>query len=56
MEIELNEEESEVLENYLFKKAINLENSGLTDSKCYKIFCSIRKKILDAKKLNERKS
>ncbi len=41
----LTNEECAILENYLFKKIINLENSNLTDSKCYKIFWSIRQKL-----------
>ena len=38
-------EEAEMLENYLFKKQINLENSNLTDAKCYRLILSIRKKL-----------
>lgn len=43
--IELTEEEAKILEDYLFRKIINLENSGLTDSKCYPILCSIYNKL-----------
>ena len=43
--ITLTKEEAEMLEYYLFKKQINLENSGLTDAKCYPLICSIRKKL-----------
>ena len=41
-----DEDEVEMLETYLFRKQINLENSNLTDAKCYPIICSIRKKLL----------
>ena len=43
--IELTTEEIKVLDNYLFKKLINLENAGLTDSKCYPLLFSIRQKL-----------
>ena len=45
IDIELTKEEAEMLENYLFKKQINLENSNLTDAKCYGLILSIRKKL-----------
>ena len=48
MTIELTKEEAEMLENYLFKKQINLENSNLTDAKCYRLILSIRKKLSKA--------
>ena len=41
--IALTEDEAEMLETYLFRKQINLENSNLTDAKCYPLICSIRK-------------
>ena len=41
----LTKEEKEMLENYLFRKQVNLENSGLTDAKCYRLILSIRKKL-----------
>lgn len=44
--ITLTEDEAEMLETYLFRKQINLENSNLTDAKCYPLICSIRKKLL----------
>ena len=43
--ITLTEDEAEMLESYLFRKQINLENSNLTDAKCYPLICSIRKKL-----------
>ena len=43
--ITLTEDEAEMLETYLFRKQINLENSNLTDAKCYPLICSIRKKL-----------
>ncbi len=43
--LELTEEEIKILENYLFRKIINLENSGLADSKCYYILYSIYNKL-----------
>lgn len=46
MIVELNNEELEILENYIFKKLINLENSNLTDAKCYRILYSIRQKLI----------
>ena len=45
MTIELTKDEAEMLENYLFKKQINFENSNLTDAKCYRLILSIRKKL-----------
>ena len=46
----LTDDESEVLENYLFKKMCKLEDAGLTDSHCYPLLCSIRRKLLRSKK------
>ena len=46
----LTDDESEVLENYLFKKICKLEDAGLTDSHCYPLLCSIRRKLLRSKK------
>ena len=43
--IELTAEEKEVLENYLDHKLYRLEEAGLTDSKCYPLLYSIRKKL-----------
>ena len=51
--ITLTEDEAEMLENYLFRKQINLENSNLTDAKCYPLICSIRKKLLKSGLRNE---
>lgn len=44
--MKLTKDEIIVLENYLFRKLINLENSNLTEAKCYKILYSIRQKLL----------
>ena len=44
--IMLTDDECEVLETYLFRKLCKLEDSGLTDSKCYPLLYSIRQKIL----------
>lgn len=46
----LTDDEAEVLENYLFKKICKLEDAGLTDSHCYPLLCSIRRKLLRSKK------
>jgi len=43
--LELTKDEAEMLESYLFRKQINLENANLTDSKCYPLICNIRKKL-----------
>ncbi len=43
--INLTQEEAEVLENYLFRKCIKLEESKLTDSKCYPLLYSIKQKL-----------
>ena len=43
--IMLTKEEAEVLENYLTKKCVNLEVSGLTDSYCYPKLLSILHKV-----------
>jgi len=45
IKLELTEDEAKMLESYLFRKQVNLENSNLTDSKCYPLICSIRKKL-----------
>lgn len=46
----LTDDEAEVLENYLFKKICRLEDAGLTDSHCYPLLCSMRRKLLHAQK------
>lgn len=51
--ITLTEDEAEMLETYLFRKQINLENSNLTDAKCYPLICSIRKKLLKSSSQSE---
>lgn len=45
VKLELTQEEAEMLEKYLFRKQINLENANLTDAKCYPLICNIRKKL-----------
>lgn len=44
--IVLTPEEAEVIDEYIFRKAINLENAGLTDSKCYPNLMSVHVKIM----------
>ena len=46
--IKLTKEEKEVLETYLDRKLYKLEESGLTDSKCYPLLYSIRHKLLNS--------
>lgn len=46
----LTKDEAEVLENYLFRKICRLEDAGLTDSHCYPLLCSMRRKLLYAQK------
>ncbi len=46
--LKLSQDEAEMLENYLFKKQINLEASNLTDAKCYGLIISIRNKLKEA--------
>jgi len=50
IKLELTEEEAEVLADYLFKKCARLEESGLTDSRCYPLLYSIKHKINEQKK------
>lgn len=45
MKIELTKEEAEVLDNYIFRKAVRLEEAGLTDSYCYPKLMSVHKKL-----------
>ena len=51
--ITLTEDEAEMLETYLFRKQINLENSNLTDANCYPLICSISKKLLKSSSQNK---
>jgi argininosuccinate lyase len=46
----ITKEESEVLQNYLLKKCMRLEESGLTDSKCYPLLYSVYRKLVSAEK------
>lgn len=46
----LTEDEAEVLDNYLFRKICRLEDAGLTDSHCYPLLCSMRRKLIHAQK------
>lgn len=45
VKLELTKDEAEVLETYLFRKCAKLEESGLTDSRCYVALSSIRHKL-----------
>lgn len=46
--IELTEEEADVLDDYIFRKACRLSDAGLEDSKCYPNLMSVHHKIVDA--------
>lgn len=46
--ITLTEDEVEVIDSYIFRKACRLEESGLTDSKCYPRLMSVHRKIVKA--------
>ena len=43
--VTLNKDEIEVIENCLFRRQIHLEESNLTDAKCYKLIIGIRNKL-----------
>lgn len=43
--IELTEEEAEIVEGYVFKKAVRLKESGLEDSRCYPALYSAHLKL-----------
>lgn len=45
MTIELTEEEAEVLDYYIFRKACRLKESGLEDAKCYTVFMNVHRKL-----------
>lgn len=45
IKLELTEKESEILDNYIFKKICRLEESNLTDSLCYANLLSIHHKL-----------
>jgi len=45
VKIELTPEEAEVVDNYIFRKAIRLEESNLTDSYCYPKLMSAHRKL-----------
>lgn len=51
--LKLTKEEAEVLSNYLERKLYKLEQSGLTDSRCYPLLYSVHRKIVNAKKEEE---
>lgn len=46
--IQLTEEEAEVLDDYIFRKACRLKEAGLEDSKCYPNLMSVHRKITNA--------
>lgn len=50
--ITLTEEEAEVVDNYIFRKACRLEESNLTDSKCYPALMSAHYKLIKEKEKN----
>ena len=52
--VELTDEEVEVLETYLFRKVCKLEEAGLTDSKCFIVLSSIRRKLVAQDLLEEK--
>lgn len=45
MKIELSEKEAKLLDDYAFRKLINLENSNLCETPCYKMFMNIHRQI-----------
>lgn len=45
IKLELTEEEAEVLDSYIFRKAIRLKEAGLEDSKCYPLLMSVHNKL-----------
>ena len=50
MILELNENEIEVLKNYLIRKTMRLEEAGLSDSRCCLAMTSILYKIYKGEK------
>lgn len=44
--ITLTEEEADVIDNYIFRKACRLEEANLKDSKCYPNLMSVHHKIV----------
>lgn len=48
--LELTADEAEVIEDYIFRKACRLKDSGLEDSKCYPKLMSVHRKLTTAMK------
>lgn len=44
--LEMTKEEAQILSDYLFKRLMRLEEAGLKDSTCYKVFYKLRQKLL----------
>jgi len=53
--IELTEEEAEVVDNYIFRKACRLEDAGLTESFCYPRLYNTHRKLSRALKAAKEK-
>lgn len=49
-QVTLTGEELDVVDDYIFKKACRLKDSGLDDSKCYQALMSVHRKLQEAKK------
>jgi len=49
-QVTLTGEELDVVDDYIFKKACRLKDSGLDDSKCYQALMSTHRKLQEAKK------
>lgn len=43
--IVLDDKEKEIVEEYLFRKAVRLKESGLEDSECYPVLMSVVHKL-----------
>lgn len=52
--VDLTEEEAEVIDNYIFRKASRLEEANLTDSYCYPKLMAVHHKL--QKKINLQKT
>lgn len=54
-QLDFTKDEIEVVSEYLERKIIRLEEAGLTDSKCYPLLYSFRKKLLRKHLQNNKK-
>lgn len=45
IKLDLTEREADILDDYIFRKIIRLEENGLTDAECYKLFQKVHREL-----------